>query len=79
MVRLLQVLILGPLVSRMYGKHLRIVALKAGKDLASMNELFEAGKFVPVIEGTYRLADIAEAFRRFATGDHMGKIIVTLD
>jgi len=79
MVRLLQALILGPLVSRMYGKHLRIVALKSGKDLAYMNELFEAGKFAPVIEGPYRLADIPEAFRRFATGDHMGKIIVTVD
>jgi len=42
--RLLQALVLGPLMSRLYNRHVRIVALKPNKDLAYMNELFEAGR-----------------------------------
>jgi len=76
--RLLQAVVLGPLVSRVSDKHLRLVTLKPNKDLAYMNELFEAGKLVPVIDRTYTLADVPEALRRFGTGDHRGKIIVTM-
>lgn len=75
---LLQALVLGPLMSRRYKKHMRIVMLKPNKDLAYMNELFEAGKLVPVIDGPYTLAELPEAFRLFGTGDHKGKIIVTM-
>jgi NADPH:quinone reductase-like Zn-dependent oxidoreductase len=76
--RLLQALILGPLMSRLYNKHMRIVTLKPNRNLAYMNELFEAGKLAPVIDGAYKLADLPEALRRFGTGDHKGKIIVTM-
>ncbi len=76
--RLLQALVLGPLMSRLYKKHVRIVTLKPNKDLAYMNELFEAGKLVPVIDRAYQLADVPEAFRLFCTGDYKGKIIVTM-
>ena len=76
--RLLQALVLGPLMSRVYGKHVRIVTLKPNKDLAYMSELFEAGKLVPVIDGPYKLADVPEAFRLFETGDYRGKIVVTM-
>jgi D-arabinose 1-dehydrogenase-like Zn-dependent alcohol dehydrogenase len=43
-----------------------------------MNQLFEAGKLVPVIEGPHKLAYVREAFRRFGSGDHKGKIVVTM-
>jgi NADPH:quinone reductase-like Zn-dependent oxidoreductase len=76
--RLLQTLVLGPLLARLYHKHVRVVGLKPNKDLAYMNELFEAGKLLPVIDRAYRLADLPEAFRLFGTGDHRGKIIVTM-
>jgi NADPH:quinone reductase-like Zn-dependent oxidoreductase len=76
--RLFQALVLSPLMSRFYNRHVRIVALKPNKDLAYMSELFEAGKLVPVIDEPYKLADVPEAFRLFGTGDHKGKIIVTM-
>jgi NADPH:quinone reductase-like Zn-dependent oxidoreductase len=76
--RLLQTLVLGPLLARLHRKHMRVVGLKPNKDLAYMNELFEAGRLQPVLDGPYKLADLPEAFRRFGTGDHMGKIIVTM-
>ena len=76
--RLLQAFVMGPLTSRVYHKHLRLVGLRPNKDLDYMNELFEAGKLLPVIDGPYKLADLPEAFRLFGTGDHKGKIIVTM-
>lgn len=76
--RLLQALVMGPLTSRLYRKHLRLVGLRPNKDLNYINELFEAGKLLPVIDGPYTLADLPEALRLFGTGDHKGKIIVTI-
>jgi hypothetical protein len=31
-----------------------------------------------VIDGTYRLADIREALRRYGTGDHYGKVVIRM-
>jgi len=76
--RLLQALVMGPLTSRLYHKHLRLVGLRPNKDLNYINELFERGKLLPVIDGPYTLADLPEALRLFGTGDHKGKIIVTI-
>jgi len=76
--RLFQALVLGPLISWIRKKHIRIVALKPNKDLAYMKELFEAGKVKPVIDGPYRLEEASEAFRIFGRGEHKGKIVITL-
>jgi NADPH:quinone reductase-like Zn-dependent oxidoreductase len=76
--RLLQTLVLGPLLARLHHKHVRVVGLKPNKHLAYLNELFEAGKLQPVLDGPYKLVDLPEAFRFFGTSDHKGKIIVTM-
>jgi NADPH:quinone reductase-like Zn-dependent oxidoreductase len=76
--RLLQILGLGPLISRSSSRHVRVVSLKPNKDLAYLNDLFEAGKLIPVIDRSYTLADVPEAFRFFSTGDHKGKITVII-
>ena len=57
---------------------MRIVGLKPNKDLAYMNELFEAGKLVPVIDGPYKLADVPAALRLFGSGEHKGKIVIAM-
>jgi NADPH:quinone reductase-like Zn-dependent oxidoreductase len=75
---LLQAFILAPLVRWVSGKQVRIVGLKPNKDLPYMNELFEAGKLVPVIDRLYTLEDVPDALRHFGTGDHKGKIVVTV-
>jgi NADPH:quinone reductase-like Zn-dependent oxidoreductase len=76
--RLLQALLLGPWISMIRKKHIRIVALKPNKDLAYMNGLFKSGKVKPVIDGPYRLDQVPDAFRLFAKGDHKGKIVITM-
>jgi len=77
MVRIFQALFLGPLISMISKKNIRIVALKQNKDLAYMNELFEAGKVKPVIDGPYKLSEVPEAMRYFGEGKHKGKIVIT--
>jgi NADPH:quinone reductase-like Zn-dependent oxidoreductase len=74
----LAMVLLGPLIARLSRKHIRIVMLKPNKDLAYMSALFESGKLRPVIDGPYKLADIARAFRVFGAAEHKGKIIVTV-
>lgn len=78
MSRLFQALLLGPWISKVHKKNIRIVALKPNKDLAYINELFEAGKIVPVIDGPYKLSELPEALRYFGRGDHKGKVIITM-
>lgn len=76
--RLFQALFLSPWISKISKKHIRIVALKTNKDLAIMNELFEAGKLKPVIDGNYTLEEVPEALRVFGRGEHKGKLVITI-
>jgi NADPH:quinone reductase-like Zn-dependent oxidoreductase len=79
MSRLLQALLLGPWISRFNHKYIRIVALKPNKDLDYMNNLFEAGKVKPVIDGPYKMDEIQKAFELFGRGDHKGKIVIVIN
>jgi len=76
--RLIQSLLLAPLIRMIQKKNLRVVALKTNKDLAYMNNLFEAGKIKCVIDGPYRLDEVPEAFRLFNKAGHKGKIVITI-
>lgn len=78
MARLFQALVLGRLISMISKKHIRIVALKPNKDLIYVNELFLAGKVIPVIDGPYKLTEFTEAFRIFGKGEHNGKVVITM-
>jgi NADPH:quinone reductase-like Zn-dependent oxidoreductase len=77
--RIFQALFLGLLISIISKKNIRIVALKPNKDLAYINELFEAGKIKPVIDGPYKLSEVPKAFRHFGEGHHKGKVVITLE
>jgi len=78
MTRIFQALFLRPWISIISKKKIRIVGLKPNKDLAYMNELFEAGKVKPVIDGPYKLNEVPEAIRYFGEGKHKGKVVITV-
>lgn len=74
----LAMLALRPVLAGGASKQLRLVALKPNKDLGYLSQLFEAGSLAPVIDGPYKLENIGEAFSRFATAEHRGKIVLTV-
>jgi NADPH:quinone reductase-like Zn-dependent oxidoreductase len=76
--RLLQVAVFGKPIQWLTGKQTRVVGLHANRDLALINELFEAGKLNPVIDGPYKLNQLADAFRHFGRAEHQGKVVITI-
>jgi NADPH:quinone reductase-like Zn-dependent oxidoreductase len=77
---LLEALILGPLISRMSGQKMGFmeVAKITQKDLVVMNELFEAGKVVPMIDRCYSFRETAEALRYLGEGHAQGKVVISV-
>ena len=77
---LLQVVILGALISRFGSKRLGINAWKPNKreDLALLGELFDAGKVVPVIDRRYALHEVPDAFRYLGDGQALGKLVIVM-
>jgi NADPH:quinone reductase-like Zn-dependent oxidoreductase len=61
------------------GKRLRLIGLRPNRDLPYLNEQFEAGNLVPVIDGPFTLSQGADAFRHFGSGNHKGKVVITMD
>ncbi len=65
-------------ITRARDKKLRVVSLLANRDLAYFNEVFEAGKFKPVIDSEFEFmdADVRSAFHHFGAAAHKGKIVI---
>lgn len=77
--RLIQALLLGAVIRRFTHKNIRIVSLKPNKDLDYLNELYEAGKVKPIIDGSYKLSEVPKAIQSFGEGKHNGKIVINLE
>ena len=76
--RLVQFVIFGGFIRRATTKTFRLIMLKQNQDLPCLNERFEAGRLIPVIDGPYKLSEAQEAFRRFGAGAHNGKVVITM-
>lgn len=76
----LQVIVIGPLISATSSKSVGLLVGRPNRkeDLIVLEELFESRKVVPVIDKSYPLSDVAEAFRYFEKGLFKGKIIITM-
>lgn len=77
--RLLQFMVLAPLLSRFGTKKLGIMGYKPNRnDLDYLSRLFEEDKVVPVIDRVYPLSEVPDAFRYFGTGGVRGKIVIAV-
>jgi len=79
---LLQAALLGPLISRFGNKHLGINWWSKPynkEDMDFLEELFEAGKVVPVIDRQVQLSEVSEALKDLEDGHVLGKIVVTME
>ena len=77
--RILQLLLLGPLIRMSGGKKMGILAYKPNKDLAFLVDLIEAGKVVPVVDRCYPLTEVPEALRYLGEGHVKGKVVITVE
>jgi NADPH:quinone reductase-like Zn-dependent oxidoreductase len=78
--QMLQVLFLGPLLSRTGSKKVGSFLAKINsKDLVFLAALLEAGRIVPVIDRRYPLSEVAEAVRYLAQGHARGKVVITVE
>ena len=70
----------APVLSRFVGQRLRMLASKERpEDLQTLQELLEAGKVTPVIDRTFPLREVPEAFRQLVKGGGRGgKIVITV-
>lgn len=76
--RLIQLLYWKPWLSLLGTKSLHLVALKPNKDLAYMEQLFEADKMRCAIDSFFPLEESARAIRHFGDGRHTGKVVVSV-
>jgi NADPH:quinone reductase-like Zn-dependent oxidoreductase len=80
MAQISQAALLGPWVSMTGSKKLGSMTMKPNnEDLASMKELLEAGKVVPVIDRRYTLSEVPEALRYLEEGHARGKVVITVE
>ncbi len=75
-----QAFILGPLISMTGTKKMGVVMWKPNKkeDLVFLEELFKAGKVVPVIDRRYPLSELPKALRYLEDGHALGKVVITM-
>ncbi len=76
--KLLAIFLLNPLVRLFTGKRLRVLPLKANKDLDQLSSLYKEGKLKCIIDGPYKLEQGVEAFKAFSNSDFKGKIVITV-
>ena len=76
--RLLQVLLLMPLVSLFTKKQFHIVALKPNQDLDYLADLTLSDSIKPIIDGPYPLHELPERIRYFGEGMHSGKVVIRM-
>jgi NADPH:quinone reductase-like Zn-dependent oxidoreductase len=74
-----QAMIQGPIISMTGTKKMGNMLQRSNqKDLIFMKDLLETGKVKPVIDRSYTLSEVPEAFRYFEKGHAQGKIVITV-
>jgi len=71
-----QIMFLGPLISLLGGRKLRILFHKANKGLDVMSEFLSTGQVVPVIDRCFPLAEAADALRYYGESKARGKVVI---
>lgn len=77
---ILQIIFLGPLISRIEKKTMNILVHKPNKnDQNFLNDLFVDGTIVPIIDKQYALSEVAEAIQYLGEGKAKGKVVIHVE
>ena len=79
--QIFQAMLLGSLMSRNGDKKMGSMGIAKvnHEDLVTLGELLKAGKIVPVIDRSYPISEIVEAFRYVEEIHAQGKVVITVD
>jgi NADPH:quinone reductase-like Zn-dependent oxidoreductase len=55
------------------------IAKLTREDLETIGELLASGQVVPVVDKTYSLDEVRDAFRHLGEGHAQGKVVVNVD
>ena len=77
--RLLEIAVLGPLISLLSTKKFSVLFHEPNKGLEQISELVEKGQIEPVVDGPYEFDRIPELLQYFGEGKHLGKIVVEIE
>ena len=76
---MLQILLLGPWISMIESKKIRILAVRPNtEDVDFVKELIEAGRVMPIIDKTFPLSEVPEAIGYVGDGRAQGKVVITM-
>lgn len=76
---LLQILLLGPMIGRAWGKRMRLLAVPQNReDLIAIAARCERGEIALMIDRRYPFDEIPEAMRALSEGRARGKVVVTV-
>ena len=78
MYRLVEILLLGSLISLLTGKKLSILIHQPNKGLDQISKLVEKGQIKPVVDGPYEFDKIPELIQYLGDGKHLGKIVIEI-
>jgi NADPH:quinone reductase-like Zn-dependent oxidoreductase len=78
--QIIQAMFFRSLASRKGGKQMRLMgrAKVIQEDLVFLAKLLEEGKITPVIDGSYPMSEIVEAFRYVEEKHAQGKLVITM-
>lgn len=77
--RLLAIFAVGLAIRPLTRKSLRVLGLEPNKHLGYMNELFEAGQLVPVIDHVFPFSDLAAGLEFYGSKEFIGKVVIAFD
>jgi NADPH:quinone reductase-like Zn-dependent oxidoreductase len=79
MVRLIEIALLGPLISLFTRKKLSVLIHQPNRGLDRLSKLVVEGQIKPVVDGPYEFDKIPELIQYFGEGRHLGKIVVEIE
>ena len=78
MYRLVEIALLGSLISLFTGKKLKVLIHEPNRGLDQLSKLVEKGQIRPVVDGPYEFDKIPELIQYFGEGMHLGKIVIEI-
>lgn len=78
MIRLLQIVLLSPVIKRLYRKNFKLVVLNVNRELKAINKMYEQGNFKPWIESVYSFEHLIDAMKCYEKSEHKGKLVISI-